>query len=447
LDDLGIDYTPDASKKDLIDKLNCFSLLASNTKPVVIIIDDAQTMSIDAMEDLRLLSNLETDKEKLLQMVLVGQPELMGLISRPEIRQLRQRVVITCHLESLTPQEIEGYITRRLFVAGDKGQIRFTRKAKQLIAKGSSGTPRLINQICDYALTSGYISNEFTIGPKHVKKAIKELRGIEFKEGFLGGEKTHRTRKKDRKWILFSMCSLIVLVITLLVVYSFNINIIINKKDPEIINTADLPPKESNAEKNNDRVFIPTAEKDETATSAVSSAPAPMKTVNLNTATIYSPPPPGQNLDEISQRLPYIVQLGSYKTIDRTMVAFFKYKSKGLDIHWNQVDLGEKGIWYRVFIGHFETKKSAIQYKNDHKLTESIIVFTPWTVLLARSVSKQYVDKIRSVLQDNQLDYNAIRNKDGSYNVLTGAFVTKDGAEKIARKIIALGYDAKVVTR
>jgi len=172
-------------------------------------------MPIDALEDLRLLSNLETDKEKLLQMVLVGQPELIDLISRPEIRQLRQRVVINCHLEFLTPQEIEGYIARRLFVAGDKGQIRFTRKAKQLIAKGSSGTPRLINQICDYALTSGYISNDFTIGPKHVKKAIAELRGMDFKEGPLNGKKTDRIRQKDRKWILFSVYGLIILMITL----------------------------------------------------------------------------------------------------------------------------------------------------------------------------------------------------------------------------------------
>lgn len=448
LDDLGIDYTPGSSKKDLIDKLNRFSLSASETKPVVIIIDDAQTMPIDALEDLRLLSNLETDKEKLLQMILVGQPELIDLISRPEIRQLRQRVVINCHLEFLTPQEIEGYIARRLFVAGDKGQIRFTRKAKQLIAKRSSGTPRLINQICDYALTSGYISNDFTIGPKHVKKAIAELRGMDFKEGPLNGKKTGRTREKDRKWILFSVYSLIILMITLLTVHFLNINIIVNKKDHKInINTADSPPKESAAAENTDSASIPTVENDETATSMVSSVPAPMKTVNLNNATTYSPPATSRNIDEISHGLPFIVQFGSYKTIDRTMAAFFKYKARGIDTHWNRVDLGKKGIWYRSFIGHFETKESAIKYKNDHGLAESIIVFTPWTVLVARSVSKQNFDEIRSVLRDNQFDYDTINNTDGSYRLLTGAFVTEEGAEKLAQEIIALGYNAKVVMR
>ena len=175
LDDLGVEYTPEASKKELIDHLTSFALTASAIRPVVIIVDDAQTMPIDALEDLRLLSNLETDKEKLLQVVLVGQPELMDLISRPEIRQLRQRVVITCQLDLLSPSEIEGYIDRRLFVAGNKGQIRFTRKAKALVARASGGIPRLINIICDYALTAAYISNTFTIGPKHVKCAEREI--------------------------------------------------------------------------------------------------------------------------------------------------------------------------------------------------------------------------------------------------------------------------------
>jgi len=100
-----------------------------------------------------------------------------------------------------------------------------------------------------------------------------------------------------------------------------------------------------------------------------------------------------------------------------------------------------------LFIGHFETKESAIKYKNDHGLAESIIVFTPWTVLAARSVSKQNLDEIRSVLRDNQFDYDTIKNTDGSYRLLTGAFVTKKGAEKLAQEIIALGYNAKVVMR
>lgn len=230
LDDLGIDYPPDSSKKDLIDHLNRFSLSASETKPIVIIIDDAQTMPIDALEDLRLLSNLETDKEKLLQMVLVGQPELIDLISRPGIRQLRQRVVINCHLDFLKPHEVEGYISRRLFVAGDKGQIRFSPKAKQLIAKASNGIPRLINKICDYALTSGYISNDFTIGSKHVKNAIEELGNLDFQKDLFNNNINNRPRQTDRKLALFPIYGLVIVMVTLLSVYLFDLNVLKNKK-------------------------------------------------------------------------------------------------------------------------------------------------------------------------------------------------------------------------
>ena len=166
LDDLGLEYPPDSSKKDLINHLNNFLLSRADNNPVVIIIDDAQTMPIDALEDLRLLSNLETDKKKLLQMILVGQPELLELINRPEIRQLKQRVEINCRLEYLARDETGGYIAQRLFIAGCRGNLQFTQKAINLIYAASNGIPRLINKICDYALTAGYLDDEF------VKKKI-----------------------------------------------------------------------------------------------------------------------------------------------------------------------------------------------------------------------------------------------------------------------------------
>ncbi|MDY7033919.1 MAG: AAA family ATPase [Thermodesulfobacteriota bacterium] len=175
LDDLGIDYPPNASKKDLIECLNRFLLLTGEAKPVVIIIDDAQTMSLETLEDLRLLSNLETDKTKLVQMLLVGQPELIDILNRPEMRQLRQRIAINCRLEFLRQREIEQYISRRLFIAGDKGRIRYTRRGVRLIYQSSGGIPRLINRICDYALVAGYVANDFNIEPTHIRKALKEI--------------------------------------------------------------------------------------------------------------------------------------------------------------------------------------------------------------------------------------------------------------------------------
>ena len=444
LDDLGIEYSPDSSKKDLIDHLNRFALSASETKPVVIIMDDAQTIPIDALEDLRLLSNLETDKKKLLQMVLVGQPELIDLISRPEIRQLRQRVVINCHLEFLTPQEVEGYIARRLFVAGDKGQVRFTSKAKQLIAKASSGIPRLINKICDYALTSAYISNDFKIGPQHVKKALAELGDLDFKKGPLNAKKIDRARGKYQKWIHLPVYGLIILVISLLAIHFLDLNIM-KKKGSVQKSSMSMPSKT-----------------DQVSTNTLALAPPTQQTPAVNQPESYSDSPsqkhaageqtasvsiPNRTVDELGSGLSFILQFGSYKTINRTKAAFYQYLDRGIEAHWNRVDLKEKGIWYRLFTGPFANKEKATKYKNDHGLEESRAVFAPWSVLVADSAPQQKLDQIRSLLRDNQIDYYTIKNTDDRYRLLTGAFVTKEGAADLAQKIITLGYDARVVWR
>jgi len=175
LDDLGIAYPPQASKKELIDRLNRFLLAKEDAGPVVIMVDDAQTMPLTTLEDLRLLSNLETDKTKLVQMLLVGQPELLTLLDRPEIRQLKQRVAVHCRLDFLTCAEVGGYIERRLFVAGNQGQVRFTPKVVKQIHKRSGGVPRLINKISDLALTAAYTTNSLIVQSVHFRAACSEL--------------------------------------------------------------------------------------------------------------------------------------------------------------------------------------------------------------------------------------------------------------------------------
>ncbi|MFC1567360.1 AAA family ATPase [Thermodesulfobacteriota bacterium] len=497
LDDLGVDYAPGSSKKDLIDHLNRFALSATKTKPVMIIIDDAQTMPLGALEDLRLLSNLETDKEKLLQMVLVGQPELIEIISRPEIRQLRQRVVISCHLDFLTPREVEGYIARRLFVAGDKGQIRFTRKAKQQIAKASSGIPRLINKICDYALTSGYIANDFTIGPEHVDRALMELGELDFKTDPLKIRQTDRRPETDRRWIRYPVYGFIsILIIILLSVHLLDLNISKNENNtglglgpgtlfpenkevllPEPNNSV---PQEIHQTLNKPRPAVeipqPAPETSQSGLSANQAHPKSTPKENTGNAAVsinesdkaatlvagFTQVRPEiaetknhaalvSSADRTANGLrpgsSFIIQLGSFRTINGTMAAFDQHKEKGIDVHWNRVDLGENGIWYRLFTGCFKNKEEAIQFKKDHGLSGAIIVFTPWTVLVAEFASQPEFDKIRLVLRDNQIDYYTLTNIDGSYRFLTGAFVTEEGAEKLAQDIIALGCDAKVVLR
>jgi general secretion pathway protein A len=175
LDDLGIAYPPQASKKELIDRLNRFLMDKEDAGPVVIMVDDAQTMPLTTLEDLRLLSNLETDKTKLLQMLLVGQPELLNQLDRPEIRQLKQRVAVHCRLDFLSCAEVGGYIERRLFVAGNQGQVRFTPKVVRQIHRRSGGVPRIINKISDLALTAAYTTNSHIVQSIHFKVACSEL--------------------------------------------------------------------------------------------------------------------------------------------------------------------------------------------------------------------------------------------------------------------------------
>lgn len=176
LDDLGVLYAKGASKKVLLDQLNRYLLKITVEKPVVIIIDDAQTMTPEGLENLRLLTNLETDKRKLVQLILAGQQELHDLLSRPELRQLKQRTAICCHLDLLDYTELHKYISMRLLIAGDSGRIKFSSGAVKSIYRASNGIPRLINIICDYALTAGYVSDSPVIKRTHAQRAIDELR-------------------------------------------------------------------------------------------------------------------------------------------------------------------------------------------------------------------------------------------------------------------------------
>ena len=178
LEDTGLPVDPEATKKSLLDMLNGHLLSMHAMRPFVVIIDDAQTMSAEALEELRLLSNLETDKCKLIQVVLSGQPELLEILSDKRLRQLNQRIAVHCSIEPLSRQETEGYICRRLYVAGNQGQVSFSHAATQMVHSASGGIPRLINKISDFSLTAGYVKDSQNIEPRHVKRALAELKDL-----------------------------------------------------------------------------------------------------------------------------------------------------------------------------------------------------------------------------------------------------------------------------
>jgi len=177
LDDLGVERRG-STKGELMATLSQHLLAAgSEGKTVLVIVDEAQQMSVECLEQVRILSNLETPTHKLLQILLVGQPELEAKLRLNELRQLDQRIGIRCHLKPLPRKETYRYVEHRMRVAGLPGALPFTRGALAQIYKFSHGIPRVINLVCDRALMAGYSSRVREITPRLVASAARNLEG------------------------------------------------------------------------------------------------------------------------------------------------------------------------------------------------------------------------------------------------------------------------------
>lgn len=173
--DLGI-KTDSKNRNELISALNAFLMeQLSRGFNVVLIIDEAQNLKPAILEQVRMLSNLETEKEKLFQIILVGQPELRDKLNSPHLRQLRQRISVRYHILPLQSDEIGQYIAHRLNVAGSDGSLSFSDKAIEHIYRYSEGVPRLINVLCDRALLAGYVTEKKKISHDIIIKCIREL--------------------------------------------------------------------------------------------------------------------------------------------------------------------------------------------------------------------------------------------------------------------------------
>src|SRR5215469_1843545 len=162
------------SLKGLVDTLNIFLLDAyAQGLRVVLIVDEAQELSTESLEQVRLLTNLETPTQKLLQIILLGQPELRDVLARAELRQLAQRITARYHLTPLDAGETEAYVRHRLAVAGCS-RIPFSRLGLRALYRRSNGIPRVINVIADRALMAGYAREQATIGERLVDRAADE---------------------------------------------------------------------------------------------------------------------------------------------------------------------------------------------------------------------------------------------------------------------------------
>ncbi|MDX1801644.1 MAG: AAA family ATPase, partial [Marinobacter sp.] len=168
-DELEIAHPAGSSIKRLIDLINA-DLLAAHAagRHKVLMIDEAQNLSAEVLEQLRLLTNLETAEKKLLQIVLLGQPELQEILARPDLRQLSQRVTARYHLDALDRSDLPGYLSYRVSVAGQRSDL-FTPAAISELHRRSGGVPRLINLISDRALLGAYAEGEHRVGRQHIR--------------------------------------------------------------------------------------------------------------------------------------------------------------------------------------------------------------------------------------------------------------------------------------
>lgn len=174
-DDFGL-AVQGKDKVTLIRDLNEFliSQYASGNQPILII-DEAQNLSAELLEEVRMLSNLEASTSKLLQIILVGQPELRTILAAPELRQLRQRININCHLQALNREELEQYIFCRLEVAGNSTAVRFEPESLDAIFQYSRGIPRLINIICDFLMFLAFAEETTTLSVEMVHDVVGDL--------------------------------------------------------------------------------------------------------------------------------------------------------------------------------------------------------------------------------------------------------------------------------
>ena len=296
LEDFGL--TPrEPNKKDLIDQLNAFLLsLNQDGKKAVVIIDEAQNMSPDLLEELRSLSNLETFQEKLLQIVLVGQLELWNKLNQYNLRQLKQRISVSYRLEPLSLKEIRGYIAHRLSVAGFRGTLGFSSWAMRLIYKVTGGIPRLVNLLCDRTLLVLYLEQEMRVKTAQVRKAIASLKG-----------------GKSRAWNWNSRTVRHVVYGTLGGIFLFLITLSLLWLSP--------------------------------------------KTNTALEATIISGD--GANRQLTASGLTYSVHVASYKKKETAAREVKRIQQEGLEAFEMPVKLTEPDPWYRILVGHYETREEA----------------------------------------------------------------------------------------
>ncbi len=209
LEDFGINPNEDISKNALFSKFRDFLLSAKeNGKEVLIIIDEAQNIPVETLEELRILSNLETEKEKLLKIAMVGQPELMNKINSDQLCQLKQRIALYAWLKNFTAAECINYINFRLSKAGS-GIVKVSSGVGKRIWSITNGNPRLINTLMSRAIITAYLDGTHTIKPTHISRALKSINHVD----------EMKTKEVNSRWGYAAVAGIILLCAVVFGVY------------------------------------------------------------------------------------------------------------------------------------------------------------------------------------------------------------------------------------
>ncbi len=330
------------SKQELIDTLNEFlmSLLPLRAS-AVLIIDEAQNLPRQVLEQIRILSNLETDKEKLLQIVLVGQLNLRDLLRAPDLRQLDQRVSIRYELKPLNREETSAYIAHRLTIAGGASAVGFAPKALDLVYRYTAGIPRLINLLCDRALLGGYSARTTRITPAMVTVAASSLELTKPRFPIVAWARRRAGAFAAGAAAMALLAGMAAYSVTLLQARSASARVTDSgaatraetfapptappAPDPPAARTDDPPSPEPPA---------PVAATGDTVTPPPSTAPAVAAAAASNAG-------------------PYVVQVGSFRQETEASRLTAQLRSAGYQSRMVRVDAASRGIWFQVLVGPY----------------------------------------------------------------------------------------------
>jgi general secretion pathway protein A len=314
-----------ASKHELVRTLHDFLLsLVPLHGSAVLLIDEAQHLSTDVLEEIRVLSNLETNDQKLLQIVIVGQLNLLDVLHKAELRQLDQRISIRCSLKALTREEVEAYVTHRLWVARGSTSVTFTPKAFDLVHAMSGGVPRMINLVCDRALMVGCEKQTSRISEEHVVAAAAQL-GVDVPKNKIKGERAAPTAAEASSRRTLMLASAVVLLAALGAAFWFLGN-------PLDLLSAGTSPSITQKPQ-----------------AALPAPLTPLVPAEMPPSTAVPPPVAGS----------FSVLVGTYDNAKQAMLAEAGIRAQKVAPYAIDIVMGPEDVHRRILVGRFATREEA----------------------------------------------------------------------------------------